>query len=177
MDSAFQAVGLAFGLFDRMVEKSPRKQQYKHEQKMKELEIIYNSNLRDQYVYEMLLDKFLAPIEEAQSRIQDTAKHAQYIAEKLGYYYRDHKLSPEEAKIICSELRTIAVRITRAESLYELKIIYEAITDFVDFTAKFQHKERKYSISRALRKNILDPLNTCIGKHQNFIRRIECYKN
>jgi len=35
MDSAFQAVGLALGIFDRMVENSARKQQYKHEQKMK----------------------------------------------------------------------------------------------------------------------------------------------
>lgn len=175
MNSAFQAVGLALGVFDRMVEKSARKQQYKHEQKMKELEIIANSSLRDQYVYEMLLDKFLAPIEEAQNRIQDTAKHAQYMAEVLAYYYRDHNLSQAEAKIICSELRTIAVRITNAESLYELKIIYEAITEFVDVTAKFQHKERKYSIGRELRQNILDPLNTCIGKYQNFQRRIECY--
>jgi len=125
----------------------------------------------------MLLDKFLAPIDEAQNRIQDTAKHAQYIAELLGYYYRDHSLSQEEAKILCSELRTIAVKITKAESLYELKIVYEAITDFVDITAKFQHKERKYSIGRGLRKNILDPLNTCIGKYQNFQRRSECYNS
>ncbi len=175
MDSAFQAVSLALGVFDYMVEKSARQQQYRHERKMKELEIISSSNLRDQYVYELLLDKFLSPIEEAQNRIQDAAKHAQYMAEVLSYYYRDHSLSQAEAKILCSELRTIAVRITSAESLYELKIIYEAITDFVDVTAKFQHKERKYSIGRELRKNILDPLNTCIGKYQNFQRRIESY--
>lgn len=78
--------------------------------------MISHSNLRDQYVYEMLLDKFLAPIAEAQNSIQNTAKHAQYLAEFLGYYYRDHNLSQEEAKIICSELRTMAVKITRAES-------------------------------------------------------------
>jgi hypothetical protein len=113
MNSAFQAVGLALGVFDPMVEArkqkyeheqkmkefdpmvEARKQQYKHEQKMKELEMISNSNLRDQYVYEMLLDKFLAPIEKAQNKIQDTAKHAQYLAEVLGYYYRDHSLSQE----------------------------------------------------------------------------------
>jgi secreted Zn-dependent insulinase-like peptidase len=74
MDSAFQAVGLAFGLFDRMVEKSARKQQYKHEQKMKELEIIYNSNLRDQYVYEMLLDKFLSLKSENIQLVEQYAK-------------------------------------------------------------------------------------------------------
>ncbi|MDB9510336.1 hypothetical protein PN499_03855 [Kamptonema animale CS-326] len=173
--SAFQAVGLAVGVFDRMVEKSARKQQYKYEQKMKELEMISNSNLRDQYIYEMLLDKFLAPIEEAQNKIQNTAKHAQYLGEVVSYYYRDHNLSQEEAKILCSELRSLAVKITNAEALHELKIIYEAITDFVTLTAQFQHQERKYSISRAIRKNILDPLNTCIAKHQNFQRRIECY--
>jgi hypothetical protein len=77
----------------------------------------------------------LAPIAEAQNSIQNTAKHAQYMAEVLGYYYRDNNLSQEEAKIICSELRTRAVKITRAESLYELKIVYEAITNFVDITA------------------------------------------
>jgi hypothetical protein len=132
MNSAFQAVGLALGVFDRMVEKSARKQQYNHEPKMKELEIISHSNLRDQYVYEMLLDKFLAPIEKAQNSIQDTAKHAQYLAEVLGYYYREHNLSQEEGKIICSELRTMSVKITRAESLYssvdlsEVKLVAQA---------------------------------------------------
>jgi hypothetical protein len=113
MNRAFQAVGLALGVFDRIVEKSARKQQYNHEHKMKELEMISHSNLRDQYVYEMLLDKFLAPIAEAQNSIPNTAKHAQYLAEVLGYYYRDHNLSQEEAKIICSELRTRAVKITQ----------------------------------------------------------------
>ena len=96
MNSAFQAVGLALGVFDRIVEKSARKQQYEHEQKMKEfdrmietrkqqyeheqkmkeLEMISHSNLRDQYVYEMFIDNFGVPIKKAQNKIQDAERYA-----------------------------------------------------------------------------------------------------
>lgn len=174
--SAGSIMSLGLGVFGRLVEKSAQKQKYKHEEKMKELEIISDSNLRDQYVYQILLDKFLAPIEKAQHAIQDTAKHAQYLAEILSRYYKDHNLSQEEANIICHELRDLAVQITNSESLYDLKIVYEAITAFVDLTSPFQHQDRKYSISREIRKNILNPLNTSIANYQNFQRRISCYE-
>ncbi|MGF1491196.1 MAG: hypothetical protein ACFBSC_01830 [Microcoleaceae cyanobacterium] len=174
--NATPVLGLAVGVLDRMLQASAQKHEYKHREKMKELEMISDSSLRDQYVYQILLDKFLAPIEEAQHTVQNTAKHAQYLAEVLSYYYKDHNLSKKEARVFSSELRNLAVKITQAESLYDLKIIYEALTSFVDLAHPFQHKERKYSISREIRKNILDPLNTCVAEYQNFQRRISCYQ-
>lgn len=51
--------------------------------------MISHSNWRDQYVYEMLRDKFFAPIAEAQNSIPNTAKNAQDLAEVLGDNDRD----------------------------------------------------------------------------------------
>jgi hypothetical protein len=146
-----------------------------HEQRMKELDIITNSSLRDQYAEQLLSDKILAPLENAQHKIQNTAKHAQYLAEVLGYHHSDHGLSLEEAQAISHELRILANILTGAESLYDLKLVYVAATLFNDQVASFRHTDRKYSLSRELRKNILDPLNTCIADHQNFQRRRDFY--
>jgi hypothetical protein len=58
-----------------------------------------------------------------------------------------------------------------------LKLIYHAITMFGHRMADFQHKERKYSIERAIRKGILDRLGTCIAIENNFQRRISLMNN
>jgi hypothetical protein len=168
-----------------MIQKSAQKQQLKYLKKIeelkitqKQLEIIDKSEGgRNFYVYQLLLDQFLAPIESAEQKIQNTAKYAQYYAEALAYHHHDHDLNQDDARIVSSELRSLAIEVTKAESLYELKIVYEAITSFVDLLAPYQHKERKYSISRNIRKNILDPLNDCIASHQNFQRRLDSYND
>ena len=38
--------------------------------------------------------------------------------------------------------------------------------------ADFKHRDREYSIERAIRKKILDRLGTCIAIENNFQRRI-----
>jgi len=64
----------------------------KHEERMAELQVISNSSLRDAYAQQLLLDRFLAPVENAQHSIQNAAKHAQYMAEVVNYYHHDHGL-------------------------------------------------------------------------------------
>jgi len=59
----------------------------KHEERMAELQVISNSSLRDAYAQQLLLDRFLAPVENAQHSIQNAAKHAQYMAEVVNYYH------------------------------------------------------------------------------------------
>ncbi|MEB3163769.1 MAG: hypothetical protein VKK80_11115 [Prochlorothrix sp.] len=170
-----QSLGLALGVLGKLVDAKAQKKQQKHQLRMKELEIISNSSQRDLYAKELLLDKLLGPIEDASHQIQNTAKHAQYLAEVIPYYYADHQLTQAQATILATELRALAKLITGAESLYDLKLIYEAASDFLDVIAEFRHKERKYCLNREIRRKILDPLNTCIGTTHNFQRRLELH--
>jgi hypothetical protein len=144
----------------------------KHEERMAELQIISNSQLRDAYAQQLLLDRFLAPVENAQHSIQNAAKHAQYMAEVVNYYHHDHGCSQEQAAEISRQFRALAVKISQIDSLYDLKIIYQVVTVFTQQLSRFKHRERKYSWEREIRKGILDPLNTCIAIEKNFQRRV-----
>ena len=144
----------------------------KHEERMAELQIISNSSLRDAYAQQLLLDRFLSPVENAQHSIQNAAKHAQYMAEVVNYYHRDHGCSQEQAQEISRQFRALAVKISQIDSLYDLKIIYQVVTVFTQQLSRFKHRERNYSWEREIRKGILDPLNTCIAVEKNFQRRI-----
>jgi hypothetical protein len=167
LDQMFLGLNLVEKILDQLQEEDRRK----HEQKLQELSIIADSNIRDQFAAELLMDKILAPIEKAQFQIHDAAKHAQYMAEVIGYHYSDHGLTQEQASKISSQFRFLAVQLTAASSLYNLKLIYQAITLFLDQISVFKHRERKYSIEREVREGILDRLNTCIANYENFQRR------
>lgn len=144
-----------------------------HEQQIKELEIISDSNVRDGYAQQLLLDKFLFPIEKAQHDLASAARHSQYMAETFNYYYRDHGATDEQGRDISAQFRYLAIQLTEASSLYDLKILYTAATRFTLEIAHFKHHERKYSLERSIRKNILDVLNTCIAVGTNFQRRMD----
>lgn len=159
-------------LLQTIIQEAHAENQRRHEEKMAEINLIANSELRDCYVQQLLLDKFLAPIEDAQHKIQNAAKHAQYMAEAVNYYYRDHNLTKEQAKDVCQQFRFLAVKIAQVDSLYDLKLIYKATTIFAHRMSDFQHREREYSLERAIRKKNLDPLGTCIAVENNFQRRV-----
>ncbi len=155
----------------RILDQLQEEERRKHQQRMQELSIIADSNLRDQLAAELLLERFLAPIEQAQYQICDAAKHAQYMAEALGFHYRDHGLSQEQANEICKQFRFLAIQLTEVNSLYDLKLIYKAVTMFSEQISVFKHRERKYTIENEVRQGILDRLNSCIANYQNFQRR------
>ena len=159
-------------LLQTVIQETQAENQRRHEEKMSQINLIANSELRDNYVQQLILDKFLAPVEEAQHQIQNAAKHAQYMAESINYYYRDHHLSKEQAKDVCQQFRFLAVKIAEVDSLYDLKLIYQAVTLFAHRMSEFKHKDRKYSIERAIRKNILNRLSTCIAVENNFQCRL-----
>ena len=167
LEQMFLGVNLFNNILDQLQEEARRK----HEEKLQELSIIADSNLRDQLAAELLMDKVLTPIENAQFQIQDAAKHAQYMAETIGYHYADHGLTQEQASQVSTQFRFLALQLTEANSLYNLKLIYRAITLFLDQISVFKHRERKYSIEREVRQGILDRLNTCIANYENFQRR------
>lgn len=111
------------GLLQTIIQEAHAENQRRHEEKMAQIELIANSELRDSYVQQLLFDKFLAPVEQAQHDIQNTAKHAQYMAESINYYYRDHGLNKEQAKDISEQFRFLAVKISQIDSLYDLKLV------------------------------------------------------
>ncbi|HEY9770146.1 MAG TPA: hypothetical protein V6C71_16930 [Coleofasciculaceae cyanobacterium] len=164
-------------LLQAIIQEAHAENQGRHEEKMSQINLIANSELRDSYVQQLILDKFLAPVEDAQHQIKNTAKHAQYMAESVNYYYRDHYLSKEQAKDVCQRFRFLAVKIAEVDSLYELKLIYQAITLFAHRMCEFKHNDRKYSIEQAVRKNILDRLSTCIAVENNFQCRLSLMSN
>ena len=162
------------GLLQSIIDEERAKKQRQHERRMAEIKLIADSTMRDKYVEQLVLDKFLAPVEEAQYTIQNTAKHAQEMAEVIGYYYKDHNLTQEQAKEVCEEFRFLAMQITNVDSLYELNIIYNAATTLCIRLSEFKHKELKYSIERGMREHILNKLNTCIAVERNFYYRLYC---
>jgi len=164
-------INLLDNIFNLLYEDDRRK----HELKLQELAIIADSNLRDELAVQLLADKILAPVEQAQFLIQDTAKHAQFLAEAISYYYEDHGITKAEAKTISKQFRLLAIKLTEGNSLHELKIIYRAVTDFLDQISIFKHREIKYSISYQVRTGILDRLNGCIANHENFQRRMDLF--
>jgi hypothetical protein len=98
MDMMTAAAGCLPGLFSKIIDEVSAEQRRKHELKMRELFIIENSDLRNEYVQQILLDQLLSPIEEAQHQIQNTAKHAQWLAEIIHYHYSDHGLTLEQSQ-------------------------------------------------------------------------------
>lgn len=161
------------GLLEHFISEIHAENRRKHEQKIKELEIIANSSLRDAYAQQLLLDKFLGPVEKAQHKLQNIAKAAQRLAEKFNYYHKDHGASQEEARAIAEQLRVLAIKVTEVDSLYDLKVVYGGASYFAHQMSKFRHKERKYSLEYGIRTKILDPLNDCIATEKNFQRRLE----
>lgn len=161
------------GLLEQIIEELAAKDRREHELRMAELKLIENSSLRDEYAQQLLLDRLLGPIEKAQHVIQDTAKHAQYLAQAVIVYCRDHGLTEQEAKELATQLRLLGIKITQVESLHDLKFIYSVTTLFTDQVSIFQHKEWKYRLDHSIRTQILDPLNNCIATENNFKRRVQ----
>ena len=173
LDHLFLGINLFSKILDQLQEENRRE----HERELRKLSIIADSNVRDQFAAELLMDKILAPTEKAQFQIHDAAKHAQYLAEVIGYHYADHGLTQEQAGEISTQFRFLATQLTDANSLESLKLVYKAITLFLDQISVFKHRERKYSIERAARHGILDRLNTCIANHENFQRRTVLFES
>ncbi|HEY9803520.1 MAG TPA: hypothetical protein V6D25_24455 [Leptolyngbyaceae cyanobacterium] len=172
-----EQVFLGVNVIEKILDQLQEEERRKHEQKLKELSIITDSKFRDQLAAELLMDKVLAPIEKAQFQIQDAAKHAQYMAEVIGYYYTDHGMNQEQASKLSSQFRLLAIQLTEVSSLHNLKLIYRAITLFLDQISVFKHRERKYSIEYEVREGILNRLNTCIANYENFQRRTDLFSS
>ena len=164
-------------LLQTVIQEAHAENQRRHEEKMSEINLIANSQLRDSYVQQLVLDKFLAPIEDAQHQIQNAAKHAQYMAEIINYHYYDHNLTETQAKEVCQQFRFMAIQLSQIDSLYDLKLVYQAITIFGHRMADFQHRDRNYSIEKEIRKGILNKLGTCIAIENNFQRRLSLIDN
>lgn len=162
------------GLLGKLIDFVQADQVRAHEKRIKELEIICSSSLRDSYVQQLLLDKFLTPVETAQHQIQNAAKHANWIAGKIIYYHQDHKATRKQGQEISAELRVLATKITQANSLDELKVIYGAVNLFAAQLTDwgFTHPNEKYSLQHTIREGILNVLNTCIATENNFQRRV-----
>jgi len=56
------SVPMIAGLLDSIIEEMGAKDRREHERRMKELQIIENSNLKDEYVKQLLLDRILYPV-------------------------------------------------------------------------------------------------------------------
>lgn len=173
IDGFNPTVPILAGFLDSVIEELGAKDRREHERRMQELQLIESSNLRDEYARQLLLDRLLSPIEQAQHDIQNRAKHAQWLAGIVVYYYQDHGLAEDQAHELARQLRLLAIQITNVESLHDLKFVYAVVTIFTDKISIFKHKKREYRLEYSIRDKILNPLNTCIATERNFIRRIQ----
>ncbi|MEB3356951.1 MAG: hypothetical protein VKK04_09510 [Synechococcales bacterium] len=167
------SVPIIAGLLDSIIEEMGAKDRREHERRMKDLQIIENSNLKDEYVKQLLLDRILYPVEKAQHDIQNAAKHAQWLSEIVLFHHRDHGLNEEQAYELSKQLKLLAIQITQADSLHDLKFVYAVVTMFNNKVSVFKHSKREYSIHYNIRDHILNKLNTCIATGNNFKIREE----
>ena len=170
------SVPMIAGLLDSIIEEMGAKDRREHERRMKELQIIENSNLKDEYVKQLLLDRMLYPVEKAQHDIQNAAKHAQWLSEIVLFHYKDHGLTQEQAYEFSKQLKLLAIQITHADSLHDLKFVYAVITMFNNKVSVFKHSKREYSIHYNIRDHILNKLNSWIATGNNFKVREELMK-
>lgn len=166
-------IGMLAGLVDSIIQEIGANDRREHERHMQELKIIESSSLRDEYVKQLLLDRILYPVEQAQHDIQNAAKHAQWLSEIVLFYYHDHGLTEDQAYELSKQFKLLAIEITHADSLHDLKFVYAVVTMFNDHIARFRHRTQEYSIQYNIRKHILDKLNTCIATGNNFKVREE----
>lgn len=167
------SVPIIAGLLDSIIEEMGAKDRREHERRMKELQMIENSSLRDEYAKQLLLDRILYPIEKAQHDIQNAAKHAQWLAEIVLFHYNDHGLTQEQAQELSRQLKLLAIQITHVDSLHDLKFVYAVVTMFNDKVSVFRHDKKEYSIHYNIRHHILNKLNSCIATGNNFKIREE----
>lgn len=134
------------GLLDSIIEELGAKDRREHERRMKELQLIESSSLKDEYARQLLFDRLLSPIEKAQYEIHNAAKHAQWLATVVIYYHQDHGLTEEESHELARQLRLLAIQITNVETLHDLKFVYAVATIFTDKMSVYKHKKREYRI-------------------------------
>ena len=168
-----QSVAMIARLLSTAIEEAGAKDRRQHELRIKELQIIENSDLRDEYVKQLMINRMLHPIEKAQLEIQDAAKHAQWLSEEILFKHDDHRLSLEEARELSKQLKLLAIEITHANTLHELKMAYSITTLFNHRVSKYLHAERKKSVHYEIRHGILNRLNSCIAAGNNFRLRSE----
>lgn len=121
------------GLLEKLMDEVGADKRRKHEERMKMITMIADSELRDAYVHQLLLNQFfLDSSENAQCRLQNAAKHSQWLAEMTNYYHHDHGATQEQGKEIATQLRLLAVKISTITSLDDLRVIYGATTLFTD---------------------------------------------
>lgn len=166
-------VPILAGLLDSIIEELGAKDRREHERRMKELQIIENSSLRDEYVKQLLLDRLLAPIEQAHHNIQNTAKHLQWLAPLVICHHQDHGLTEEQGYELASQLQQLAILITNVDTLHELKFVYAITTLMTSKIYRFRHRDLKFSIGESIREGVLEPLNTCIATQKNFEIRLK----
>ena len=94
------------------------------------------------------------------------------MAEVINYHYQDHSLSKTQTREVCQQFRFMAIQLSQIDSLYDLKLVYKAITIFSHHMAEFQHRDRNYSIEKEVRQGILERLSNCIATENNFQRRL-----
>jgi len=170
------SVPMIAGLLDSIIEEMGAKDKREHERRMKELQIIENSNLKNEYVKQLLLDRILYPVEKAQHDIQNAAKHAQWLSEIVLFHYKDHGLTQEQAYELSKQLKLLAIQITHADSLHDLKFVYAVITMFNNKVSVFKHSKREYSIHYNIRDHILNKPNSYIATGNNFKVKEELIK-
>ena len=107
---------------------------------------------------------------------KNAAKHAQWLSEIVLFYYKDHGLTQEQAYELSKQLKLLAIQITHADSLHDLKFVYAVITMFNNKVSVFKHSKREYSIHYNIRDHILNKLNSCIATGNNFKVREELMK-
>ena len=161
------------GLLDSIIEEIGAKDRREHERRMKELQIIESSSLKDEYVKQLLIDRLLAPIEQAHHSIQNTAKHLQWLAPLVVLHHRDHGLTEEQSYELASQLQQLAILITNVDTLHDLKFVYAVTTLLTTKISRYRHRDLRFSIGDSIRRGVLEPLNTCIATQKNFEVRLK----
>ena len=96
--------------------------------------------------------------------VQKTAKHSQYLAEKIIDYHKDHKCSREDAELLSAELNKLSMTLSMIRSTFDLRIMHGVVTLFTYQISRFKHQDPKYRWDKSMREKISNVLNDCISQ-------------
>ena len=142
--------------------------QREHVERMRQIDLIENSSMRDQFAQILLIDIVLRPIEKVYQKIQDTAKELQKRAEKVVTYRDYYELNNSYADIIATELRELACRVAAINSFSDLKNTYRIISNYLSEVSLKKSQRWHEEIVYNIRKNVLEPLSDSIAETNKF---------
>lgn len=108
-----------------------------------------------------------APLsQESHDVVNNIVSYTHRMVDVVLRYHKDHNATSEQAERIAKGFQELASLLSSLNTVYELEIVYSAITTFCHELDKFRHSSPKRWWAKDVQRNVLDPLRDYIAKQK-----------